>query len=233
MKEQVGAVGRQATSPPESPAIMVLLSAGRMSTYLRATGGDRVQAMRLYAWNVEASAAMWGDFSVLEVCVRNAMSRQLELHAGQVDWWDSPTVTLCVEQLQTLQRAASALGHQGQQASAGHIVANLTLGFWTSLLANRYHQRLWEPAIKKAFPHLKGRRGALQQDLEALRRLRNRIAHHEPIFNRDLATDHETVLSVLAMIEPAARAWLTSNSRIIPVLAARADTVTGMRPTSF
>ena len=211
----------------------VLLTVGRMSTYLQATGGDQVRAMRLYAWNVEASAAMWGDFSVLEVCVRNAMSHQLEVHAGQVDWWNSSTVSLHVEQSQALQRAVATLGHTGQQASAGQTVANLTLGFWTSLLANRYHQRLWEPAIKKAFPYLEDRRGALQQDLEALRRLRNRIAHHEPIFNRDLAADHETVLSVLAMIEPAARDWLAGNSRIIDVLAARADTVTGMRPTSF
>jgi hypothetical protein len=189
--------------------------------------------MRLYAWNIEASAALWGDFSVLEVCVRNAIGDQLEHYAGRADWWNAQTVGLRIEQQQAVRRAAATTGHTGQLASAGHVVANLTLGFWTSLLANRYHQRLWEPAIKKAFPHLSGRRGALQQDLESLRRLRNRIAHHEPIFNRDLAADHQTALAVLAMIEPATSVWLAHDSRVTDVLAARSDTVTGSRATSF
>jgi hypothetical protein len=225
--------GRTTANPVDDPAVAALLTPARLSTYLRATNGDQQQAMRLYSWNVEASAAMWGDFSVLEVCVRNAIGAQLEALAGRADWWNSPRVGLRVEQMQAVQRAAATLGHSGQHSSPGHVVANLTLGFWTSLLANRYHQRLWEPAIKKACPHLTGRRGALQQDLEALRRLRNRTAHHEPIFNRDLAADHQTVLKVLAMIEPLARDWLAHDSRIGTVLAARSDTVAGIRPTSF
>jgi hypothetical protein len=220
-------------NPVADPAVAVLLTPARLSTYLRATNGDREQAMRLCSWNVKASAATWGDFSVLEVCVRNAIGQQLEAFAGQADWWNAAKVGLRVEQAQAVQRAAATLRHSGQQTSPGHVVANLTLGFWTSLLANRYHQRLWEPAIKKAFPHLTGRRGTLQQDLETLRRLRNRIAHHEPIFNRNLATDHQTALAVLGMIEPLARDWLDHDSRILTVLAVRSDTVAGARPTSF
>jgi hypothetical protein len=220
-------------SPVDDPAITPLLTAARLSTYLRAANNDQGRAMRLYAWNIEASAAMWGDFSVLEVCVRNAIGAHLERYAGRADWWAAPVVALRIEQQQAVRRAAATTGHSGRRASAGHVVANLTLGFWTSLLANRYHQRLWEPAIKMAFPHLAGRRGALQQDLESLRRLRNRIAHHEPIFNRDLAADHQTALAVLAMIEPATSIWLAHGSRVADVLAARSNTITGSRDTSF
>jgi hypothetical protein len=176
---------------------------------------------------------LWGDFSVLEVCVRNAIGGQLEVFTGRADWWESPQVGLRAEQMQAVQRATVAIDRAGQRLSPGHVVANLTLGFWTSLLANRYHERLWEPAVKNAFPHLVGRRGALQQDLDGLRRVRNRIAHHEPIFNRDLAVDHQTVLGVLAMIEPRARDWLEHDSRIEQVLASRSETVQGLRPTSF
>lgn len=214
-------------------AVAALLTPARLSTYLRATNGDEQQALRLYSWNVEASAALWGDFAVLEVCVRNAISAQLEKLAGKADWWASPVVGLRTEQAQAVQRAIASLPHHGQPVSPGQVVANLTLGFWTSLLANRYHQRLWEPAIKHAFPHLTGRRGALQQDLESLRRLRNRVAHHEPIFNRDLATDHQTVLDVLTMIDPKASDWLDHDSRIPAVLAVQSDTLLGTRPTTF
>ncbi|MDR2381606.1 MAG: hypothetical protein LBE08_10635, partial [Bifidobacteriaceae bacterium] len=97
---QVAAMTRLPPSPVDDPAIKPLLTAARLSTYLRATNNDQGRAMRPYAWNIEASAAMWGDFSVLEVCVRNAIGGQLERYAGRADWWAAPVVALLTEQHQ-------------------------------------------------------------------------------------------------------------------------------------
>ncbi|MCY4460432.1 MAG: hypothetical protein OXC26_08565 [Albidovulum sp.] len=39
----------------------ISLSAGRLGTYLKATGGDRTDAVRLYTWNTSISAAFYMD----------------------------------------------------------------------------------------------------------------------------------------------------------------------------
>jgi len=185
--------------------------------------------MRLYAWNIEASAALWSDFAVLEVCLRNTINNQLSAHTGQADWWNSPHLVLRAEQQDTIQ----AVGGQAGLAQPSQVVASLTFGFWTALLANRYHQRLWVPALHLAFPYYSGRRGALQQDLEHLRRLRNRLAHHEPVFSRDMAADHQRAVNILRWITPAAGDWAEQASRLPSVLAGRAATVAGTRPPTF
>jgi len=45
-----------------------------------------------------------------------------------------------------------------------------------------------------------GLRRTLHEDLERLRKLRNRIAYHEPIFDRNLAIDHEKICGLIGHI---------------------------------
>jgi hypothetical protein len=208
-----------------------MLSAPRLGTYLAACGNDLEKGMRLYSWNIEASAAMWGGLSVLEVCLRNALNQQLASMTGQPDWWNATGLGLHFEQEDAIRQAVKAA--RQAKTPLGQVVSNLMLGFWTSLLANRYHQRLWVPALQGAFPRHSGRRSDLQLRLERLRRLRNRIAHHEPVFNRDLARDHGDVLLVLDGIDADLHNWVAGNSRIPSVLAARAATVAGTRQARF
>jgi hypothetical protein len=202
-----------------------------LGTYLAASGNDLGKGMLLYSWNIEVSAAMWGGLSVLEVCLRNALNQQLESMTGQPDWWNATGLGLHFEQKDAIRQAVKAA--RQAKMPLGQVVSNLMLGFWTSLLANRYHQRLWVPALQRAFPRHSGRRSDLQLRLERLRRLRNRIAHHEPVFNRALANDHGDVLMVLDAINTDLRDWVASNSRVPDVLAARAATVAGSRQARF
>ena len=47
--------------------ILILVSKSfRLGTYLTATGGDRVQAVRLHTWNTAVSAAFYGPLQALE-----------------------------------------------------------------------------------------------------------------------------------------------------------------------
>jgi len=213
------------------PEMGTVISSARFATYLTACGQDSDVAVRLYAWNLELSAAMWGGLGVLEVVARNALDCRLQVFAGQMDWWNSAAVALRIEQSQAISRAGGGVGpHSGNH---GQVVAALTLGFWTSLLANRYHQSLWIPALAGAFPNYVGRRGDLHQKLEGLRRLRNRIAHHEPIINMDIAVYYQDVLAILAAIDPKISNWVDKNSRVNKVLAAKSFVLSGLRPTSF
>ena len=51
-------------------------------------------------------------------------------------------------------------------------------------------------------------------------KLRNRIAHHEPIFTRRLDEDHTRILQVTGWISPRARAWIECRSRVPLLLEA-------------
>ena len=104
----------------------------------------------------------------------------------------------------------------------------MSLGSWLRLLgrgdyinggSKADHERtLWHPALFKGVP---GRqRRAVQQRLDRLRELRNRIAHHEPIFDRNLTEDHELHLDALGWVSAEVRAWIETHSILPEVLQA-------------
>jgi hypothetical protein len=39
-----------------------------------------------------------------------------------------------------------------EELESGHVVAELNFGFWIGMLANRYHQRLWEKNLYTRSP---------------------------------------------------------------------------------
>lgn len=211
-----------------------LLSTERMATYAAECAEDMEQALRLYAWNTAVSAALWGSFNILEVTLRNAVDRQLAELAGRTDWWRGENLLRDQESriAQDAVRAAKRT-HSDLEIQPGHTVAELTLGFWVGLLANRYHQRLWVPALHRAFPYWHETRRELHRRLESLRKLRNRVAHHEPIFARKLVVDHDQLLEVLEGIAPEAAAWVRQNSRVPDVLSRRAQIIAGADSTTF
>lgn len=47
-----------------------------------------------------------------------------------------------------------------------------------------------------------------------MRRLRNRIAHYEPILAQPIPTLHQDILNLTAWMSPAAAAWITTHSAI-------------------
>jgi len=78
-----------------------------------------------------------------------------------------------------------------------------------------FETTLWRPALRRAFPHRTVlSRGQAYKPLNDLRKLRNRTAHHEPIFERALLDDHQRILDVTGWISPPARTWIEHHSRV-------------------
>ena len=69
-------------SPNIINALERALSPERLSTYLVAANGDHAAALRLYVWNTEISAALYGPLQALEILVRNAFHRELSAVYG-------------------------------------------------------------------------------------------------------------------------------------------------------
>jgi hypothetical protein len=52
-------------------------------------------------------------------------------------------------------------------------------------------------------------------------KLRNRVAHHEPVYDRDLHADWARLLDVCTRISPVFADWVRQSSRVPAVLHAR------------
>ena len=186
--------------------------------------------MRLYTWNTAISAAFYGPLQGLEVALRNAMHRELTTKYGK-DWYDNPACGLDGGSLHRLNKAKKNLQRGGYTIDPPHVVAELPFGFWVSLLGRggqaappdtgrkNYEMTLWRPALYKAFPHSRLNRPKTHQPLDYLRTFRNRIAHHEPIFNRHLTQDYRSILEVADWICPKTTDWIEHHSRVSDLLA--------------
>lgn len=215
-------------------ALATSLSPERMATYVAAAGGDQEKALRLYTWNTAASAAFYGPLQGLEVALRNAMHRELAATYG-VDWYDDPRCGLDAGTLSRIAGAKDELRREGYVVDPPHVVAALSFGFWVALLGRgghppggagpkrNYEMTLWRPSLFRAFPNAKLGRSQVHSPLNYLRTLRNRIAHHEPIFSRHLEADYQSILSVTSWICPSTRDWIAHHSRVDDILSRPQD----------
>ena len=222
---------------PLLDALEVSLSPERMTTYLAVVSGDREKALRLYTWNTAVSAAFYGPLQGLEIALRNAMHRELTAAYGP-DWYDNPRCLLDAGACERVNAARRDLARDRYPVDPPHLVAALAFGFWVSLLGRgghlpgpnshraNYDMTLWRPALFRAFPNMRKARTEIHRPLNYLRTLRNRIAHHEPIFSRHLAADYASIIEVAGWICPSTRDWISHHSRVEDILALPMDTDT-------
>src|SRR4051794_29263768 len=201
-----------------------LLSAERLAPYRAACAGDLGAAIKLYHWNGELSAAFGTTLGDVEVIARNAMHRQLTAWSartrGEERWYLNPAPAfLLPPAMDDIAKARSRATRNGRSETPGGVVAELNLGFWRYLLARRYDRGLWHPCLHRAFPGQP--RATVFAAVDRLLDARNRIAHHEPMYNRPVPELFDTSLRVLAWIDPVARDWVDRRSRVPDVLAIR------------
>ncbi|WP_248580055.1 hypothetical protein [Nocardioides sp. InS609-2] len=197
-----------------------------MSPYLSAVpSGSWEDALHLYDWNVHVGAAFFEDLHYLEVGLRNAMDLELEAWASQLGcsdpWYSSRQIPLNPRSRRAARDAQQRATDDGQVREVhGKVIAELSFGFWWSLLADRYNRTLWAPCLKNAFDG-PVRRQKLHESLDELRRLRNRIAHHEPLHARNLHGDHQLLLDTASRVAAPLRQHIESVSRVTDTLGDR------------
>lgn len=204
-----------------------LVSPARFGRYLAHYEGRTDLAARLYAWNIEVTAAFWGPVSVLEVVLRNAVHDALARDRRE-DWWSDPALSLLDGERKMVNDAIAKLAREGNSdPSPGQVVAASNFALWTRLTGAgiarhpvySYETSLWQPRLVRAFPHLgRVRRKQLHRELNDIRRFRNRLAHHEPIFAAPLEQIRDDVVRVASYIHPDAVTFIEGCSRIDEVL---------------
>jgi hypothetical protein len=172
-------------------AIEKNLSISRLSTYRNAVkailGEDcLVTAIELYEWNAQLSSQLLVPLHIYEITLRNAVSEAISLRYDK-DW---PINAAFQSSLPAKQRAdlTNLLTHY---QSSDKIVPELKLFWFENMLKSSQNGRLWIPHIHTVFPHATSAsvdkiRQQLKDDCFIIRKIRNRIAHHEPIFNHPI-----------------------------------------------
>jgi hypothetical protein len=164
----------------------------RFESFLGAAEGDRSQAIALVDWDREMRGELHKALGEWELALRNAYDAALSA------WWpkdgdwlthpESPVQRpLIIDggdiNAKTRATIAKAVRRAGRDAEHGQIVANLTLDFWRYLSVAKREKTLWVPALYRAFPH-GADRAEVDRVVDSLYRLRNRVAHHEPIVRK-------------------------------------------------
>ena len=204
----------------------------RFSGFLEAADQDSHIAERLYIWNIQVSAAFWGGFHFLEILLRNAIHAKFIEYAQTEEWWQTDLPIRQAERNAIHEAKVKVFKHQ-KFPSPGHVIAELSLGFWVGLFANNYHSTLWIGRLESLFPNYSGTRRELHADLEILRKLRNRIAHHESIYTRNLTRDFEILCSLIGFMDKDVADLVRSHSRVEAIIVGKDDEVSGTSKLSF
>lgn len=216
------------SNKPQIDAVRAALSPARMATYEVAANvqdDEDISALVLYVWNTEVSGSLLAPLHICEVVIRNAVSEALERLYGPRWPWSatferslpSPNIGYSPRRdLQTARRSSQ---------TTGKVIPELKFVFWQKMFTGRHDSRIWDTHLNTIFPHATGftsvarLRSQIYNDLEQIRLLRNRIAHHEPIFQRNLADDYSKIVRLIEYRCVLTSAWLGSNQRAINVIA--------------
>ena len=206
------------------------LSRERLSKYLARSRGDLQQALALYVWNQEVGAALTVVVSQVEVCLRNRVAEALAGAFGAGWPRDARLRHNHQEVRKELEKAESRL--KKPVPSVGDIVAASDFNLWRELCKPVYAGVFWAKRIPVAFPHhtLPGKERevleAIHHRVDLILKLRNRIAHHEPIFGSNwekvgakLSDRHRDAIELLNWMSADLAAWTTSKDRFSTVMA--------------
>ena len=197
-------------------------SGERLDSYRADVSEPPAEVLGRYAWNVALSEALYPSLQALEVTLRNAVHAAVAARFEDDLWFfsDEPRI-LKEKERETAECARRGLRQRGKHETPGRIVAELNFGFWTSLFASGYEQTLWPRLLKPVFPQASNRqraRKALLFRLNEIRRLRNRVFHHEPVHDfPDLPGLHGKIVETIGWSSPAAEDLLRLSDRFLEV----------------
>ncbi len=177
------------------------MSPERMRKYVQACSGDTKRAMTLYRYNLKLSQEMFTFVSCFEVALRNRIDKQMTAQFGG-DWLRDailPNGALYYDHRvdktrKIIEKAYNEL-MRSNAYSHSKLLSEMEFGVWKYMFSNVVYALMGQ-ILLRIFPNkpISSRQqqydnSYIFQELDYINKLRNRIAHHEPIcFSRPTAT---------------------------------------------
>lgn len=209
-------------TPLNARCLEAQLSSRRFFTYLKKAGHNQAYAFELYLYNARLAKAFLFPLHIVEIVLRNGVDEILCSAYGERWPMDSTFLSLLTPQSQTSLNKAKARASKQGTIQKDDVVSRLTFDFWSNLFRAEYDRSLWQTNIKRLFPEKPDiTRASLQQLVYQINQLRNRIAHHEPIFGRNVSGSYKQIIEVVSYRCKTSEAWLRSHSTVHQVLRSK------------
>lgn len=211
----------------ETTQLPKAISRPRFGRYLNACNGDAVAALQLYQWNLQISSAFLLPLQMLEVTVRNAVAEVIEAAYGP-NWTHSCAFMFSLPSSGKTFNSKQHLRNTSEKHTIpSKVIADLKFIFWQKMFVRNFDSVLWNTHLRTAFPYVASHRTVQQlraefhDSLETLRILRNRVAHHEPIFERNLRDDLNLIDTLIGYRCRHTANWMRRIEQVSTLLAHR------------
>jgi len=219
---------------PSSTELLLLektMSRARLESYRNNNSESYSELIAKHFLNIALSEALYPVLHSFEIAMRNSFYLAIA-KISEADWLKNVDLNmLCPLEAQVVNNKKIDLQKKTSLLSNGDLIANLGLGFWTSLTYSRYENenKLYPKLFKdrEFFPNLPKQyrtRRKLSQRFSSIHKLRNQISHHECILNRyRLKSEYDDILEALNWINPLLCETTKSISRFPDVFQKRKD----------
>lgn len=186
------------------------VSQPRLDRFLSACNNSKTKAQKLYRINLQVSQAFYPILNLFEIFLRNSINDHVSRHFDNPNWilhektgfMNDLSLSSSKYFLKNcVQNAEKNITRKHGIVSAGKVIAEQTLGFWTSLFET-HHYRLIGGVVIHCFIYKPSRvnRSIIAQKLTRIRKFRNRVYHNEPICFSEKKIDFTSAIQIKSEI---------------------------------
>ena len=161
------------------------------------------------------SGLLWVHIAIFETTLRVSVNEALAKIYGRKDWWETKGL-LRRRELEKINFYARFSSLRASRDT--HFINQSTLGFWASLFTRNYHKRIWLPVVEEMPSLKKVERRAFLKKLNRIKSLRDSIAHHVPILERNVMKDLAYLHELTLLLSPIMSEEIQKSSAEIRVL---------------
>lgn len=209
-------------------SIRKTLSLPRMSTFDKEVAGTQVSSLELYNWNAQLASALMYPFHIFEVSVRNAVSDALsKVHSS--NWHTAQSFRRSLKSNQHGYCPIDDLSKiANKHQSLNKVIPELKFVFWEKLFTSRFQKQIWDKHFHHIFPNhaclgstSAESREHIRRCIESVRLIRNRVAHHEPIFRFDIPALLHTMEHIIQLRCEDTSQWMMANQNVLTIYQER------------
>jgi len=167
-----------------------ILSKPRIGRFLLAARGDKNKALHLYKLNIQLSQTLYGLLGIFEVMLRNHIDQYYKNCFNDHEWLKNNCEangmfnhsSFMKSNFESKAKILTTIVQLGNRYNHDRLVAELSFGFWTYMFAPVQFMAGGQGLHKIFIERPKGTaQKNIFNELDQIRSLRNRIAHHEPL----------------------------------------------------
>lgn len=195
-------------NPEMLKKIFGYLSSNRMNRYLKSTTTE-ARAFELYELNSELGAKLWPAIQYYEVVLRNLVDKALSQTFSE-NWIENESFlfALKVQKQNSIKSTIKSCARKNKSFTKNDVIADLSLSIWLEVVSQKFLDQVWSKCIDDIFPHRPHEQSVecfileLEERFKYIKTLRNRIAHHEPIYHLNIQNGIDAITFFLKATAP-------------------------------